>query len=204
MKKFIRVLLITAVAALALCCAVMAADAPYVEKVEGVDAQVTIQTGGEKLDATFNDAAVEEGAEYMFFMVKKNASGAYIPGETTVLYMNQVTAAAAGTVSIADMFPMELTDCAVMVSGKGLAAPKIIAYVVVPVDTRLLGDINEDAYIDSSDAMLLKQHTASLTTLDEAALKAADVNGDTFTDSGDAMYILQYTASLITKFPAQA
>jgi len=199
MKKIVRVLLIAAVAALALCCAVVAADVTCVETAEGVDAKVTIQAGGEKLSATFNDAAIVKGGEYMFFMVKKNASGAYIPGETTVIYMNQVTATAAGTVSISDMFPMELADCAVMVSGKGLAAPRIIAYV----DIRLLGDVNEDSYIDSSDAMLLKQHTALLTTLDDNDLTAGDVNHDTYTDSADAMYILQYTASIITKFPKQ-
>lgn len=200
MKKIVRVLLVTTLAVMALCCAVMAADVFCAEKAEGVDAQVTFQTGGEKLSATLNDAAIQKGGEYMFFLVKQNAGGAYVPSETTIIYMNQVTATAAGTVSISDIFPMEMAECAVMVSGKGLAAPKIIAYV----KTRPLGDINKDAYIDSSDAMLLKQHTASLVTLSVDDLLAGDVNGDTFTDSGDAMYILKYAASLITKFPAQA
>ena len=204
MKKIIRILLITTVAVLALCCVALAAETPVVTVAEGVNAVVTLQEGNEKLDATFNDAAIPAGGEYMFFMVKANASGAYIPGETTVIYMNQVSATAAGSVTITGMFPMEITDCAVMVSGTGLAAPKIIAYVTLEEDSVLLGDVNADKYIDSGDAMLLKQHTASLIALDAAALKAGEVSGDGYTDSADAMYILQYAVSLITKFPAQA
>ena len=206
MKKLIRILLVTVAALLALCCVAMAveADPPYVDgAVTG--AAITLTSGNEKVDATYENAAIVSGGQYMFFLVKENGSGAYIPGETSIIYMNQVTATAAGTVSITGMFPAKLDDCAVMISGTGLAAPQILGYIVVPEPPYTLGDVNSDEYIDSTDAMLIKQHTAGIgSPLDETALLAGNVNGDSFTDATDAMYIMQYTASIITKFPAES
>ena len=206
MKKLIRILLVTVIAVLALCCVAMAveADPPYVEgTVTG--ATITLASGNEKVDATYENAAITAGGQYMFFLVKANGVGAYIPGETSIIYMNQVTATASGTVSITGMFPQKLDDCAVMISGTGLAAPQILGYVVVPEPPYTLGDVNSDEYIDSTDAMLIKQHTAGIgSPLDETALLAGNVNGDSFTDATDAMYIMQYTASIITKFPAES
>jgi len=206
MKKLFRLLLITAVAVLALCCVAMAAEAdpPYVEKADGVDAKVELQAGYEKVDATYNDAAVTVGGQYMFFLVKKNESDAYVPAETTVLFMDQVTASAAGTVSYTGMYPAKMDDCAVMISGTGLPAPKVIGYIVVPEPPYTLGDVGMDGYIDSGDALLVKQSVIDMVTLDETARLAAEVTGDGLVDAGDALCILQYTVSQITKFPIEA
>jgi len=197
MKKLIRILLITTIAVLALCCVAMAveADPPYTEVAAGVNAEITLS--GEKVNATYNDAAIVSGGQYMFFLVKENQSGAYIPGETTILYMNQVGASANGTVSIADMFPSKLDDCAVMISGTGLAAPKVIGYIVVPEPPYTLGDVDGINGINSTDAVYALQHSVQLITLTETQLLAADVDKSGVVNSTDAVNILQYSVGLI-------
>lgn len=205
MKKLFRLLLVTAVAVLALCCVAMAveADPPYVEKADGVSATVTLQAGYEKVDATYNDAAVTVGGQYMFFLVKKNESDAYVPGETTVLFMDQVTATVAGTVSYTGMYPAKMDDCAVMISGTGLPAPKVIGYIVVPEPPYTLGDVNEDGEPTAKDALLVLQHSVKSITLDARLQLAANVNGDADISAKDALLILQHSVGLIDKFPIE-
>lgn len=205
MKKLIRILLVTVIAVLALCCVAMAveADPPYVEgTVTG--ATVTLASGNEKVDAAYENAAITAGGQYMFFLVKANGAGAYIPGESSIIYMNQVTATASGTVSITGMFPQKLDDCAVMISGTGLAAPQILGYVVVPEPPYTLGDVNNDTGIDGLDASVILRYVANYTDLDETQKLAGDVDGNGAPDGLDASWILRYVAFRVEleDFPA--
>ena len=205
MKKLIRILLVTVAALLALCCVAMAveADPPYVDgAVTG--AAITLTSGNEKVDATYENAAIVSGGQYMFFLVKENGSGAYIPGETSIIYMNQVTATAAGTVSITGMFPAKMDDCAVMISGTGLATPQILGYIVVPEPPYTLGDVNEDGAFSAGDAIMVLKHAVQTITLDERLQMAANVNGDSAISAADAVLILQRSVGTITKFPIEA
>lgn len=65
---------------------------------------------------------------------------------------------------------------------------------------RLIGDVNADGKISTSDSVLLLQYAAEKITLDAEAMESADVNGDGIADTSDATRILQYSAEKISSF----
>lgn len=67
-------------------------------------------------------------------------------------------------------------------------------------DARLLGDVDGDGAVTTSDSASLLAASAELTTLSEEAEASADVNGDGAADTSDAALILQYAAEKITAF----
>ena len=67
----------------------------------------------------------------------------------------------------------------------------------------IVGDVDGNGTVDSSDAALVLQYDAELITSDKIDMEAADVNGDKKVNSIDALYILQYDAEIISKFPIQ-
>lgn len=66
----------------------------------------------------------------------------------------------------------------------------------IPEEPFLLGDVNGDGAVDSSDALLLLRASMGLAELDEAQLSAGDVNGDGAADTTDALLILRLTLGL--------
>ncbi len=66
----------------------------------------------------------------------------------------------------------------------------------------LLGDVNGNGTIDSTDARLVLQYTVGKVSALEVSA-AADVDGNGSIDSTDARLILQYTVRKINKFPAE-
>ena len=67
-------------------------------------------------------------------------------------------------------------------------------------DARLLGDVNGDGAVTTSDSAVLLQYSAELGELSEEAAVSADVNGDGAADTSDAALILQYAAEKIAAF----
>ena len=67
-------------------------------------------------------------------------------------------------------------------------------------DARLLGDVNGDGAVTTSDSASLLRANAELTTLSAEDAESADVNGDGVVDTKDAALLLQYTAEKIEKF----
>lgn len=65
---------------------------------------------------------------------------------------------------------------------------------------RLLGDVNNDGQVDTTDAAALLRAAAELEELDELSHHAADVNLDGVSDTSDASLILQYAAEVIDSF----
>lgn len=65
---------------------------------------------------------------------------------------------------------------------------------------RLLGDVNADGRVSTTDSALLLQYAAEKITLDAEAMISADVNGDGVADTSDAALILQYAAEKISSF----
>lgn len=65
---------------------------------------------------------------------------------------------------------------------------------------RLLGDVDCNGVIDTSDTAVVLKYNAELTEFTDEQLQAADVDQDGTADSSDASAILQYTAEKITAF----
>ncbi len=72
--------------------------------------------------------------------------------------------------------------------------------VTVQESAGLLGDVNGDGNINSTDAMLVLQHAVKIITLTEEQQLRADVTRDGAVNSTDAMRILQYAVKIITSF----
>ena len=67
----------------------------------------------------------------------------------------------------------------------------------------LLGDVNGDGAVDTTDAKLVMQLDLGLVDTSALILAAADVNGDGAVDTTDAKLIMQKDLGLIEKFPAE-
>ena len=84
------------------------------------------------LDVTYENAKIAKDGQYMIFVVTKNEGGQYIPGKDTIIYINQEQASAEDTISFSKVYPKTVTNSAIMISGTGFDAPKVIAEITVP------------------------------------------------------------------------
>ena len=64
----------------------------------------------------------------------------------------------------------------------------------------VLGDVNSDDDINSSDALLTLQHTTGLRFLETEQMILADVTSDGTVNSSDALKILQFATGIISDF----
>ena len=67
-------------------------------------------------------------------------------------------------------------------------------------EVRLLGDVNNDGVVTTSDSAAVLRAAAEYTTLSAEDAASADVNGDGTADTSDAVLILQYSAEMISEF----
>ncbi len=65
----------------------------------------------------------------------------------------------------------------------------------------ILGDVNGDGKVDTTDAKLIMQYDLKLVGDSDLELSVADVNGDGKVDTTDAKLIMQLDLGLITEFP---
>ena len=65
---------------------------------------------------------------------------------------------------------------------------------------RLLGDVNGDGAVTTSDSVSVLAASAELTSLDADATASADVNGDGVADTADAVLVLQYASEAVSGF----
>ena len=86
------------------------------------------------------------------------------------------------------------------VSAGGETGPAIFKLVVNEYEGKL-GDVDADMQVTSSDAAMILQYVAKMTS--EVNESVADVDGDGQVTSSDAALILQYVAKSIDKFPAE-
>lgn len=77
------------------------------------------------------------------------------------------------------------------------------AYMLINATPLLLGDVDENGKVNTSDARRLLQYAAGV--IDETALdlRVADVDGNDKYNTSDARCILQKAAGLLDKFPAE-
>ena len=218
MRKFLRILLLTAVLAGALCVSALAAE-PTEAGVYGMTTETGITVTPQKADGTAIDASTQggysgyyagavkfgveatgltAGSQYLLLMV----SGDGAPGADNIVYIDQQAADANGTVAFT-AYPQALDKGSYRIfllggeqtlSSGGLAV-SFQAYVPYT-----LGDVNDDGTIDSADALLVLKHSVHLLDLDAVQQLAANVNKDNTIDSSDALLILRYSVHLIDKF----
>ena len=67
-------------------------------------------------------------------------------------------------------------------------------------EARLIGDVDGDGAVTTSDSAAVLKASAEMATLDAEAEASADVNGDGAADTSDAALILQYAAEKIAAF----
>ena len=218
MRKFLRILLLTAVLAGALCVSALAAE-PTEAGVYGMTTEtgitVTPQTADgteitkEDLGGDYSDyyagavkfgveaTGLTAGSQYLLLMV----SGDGAPGADNIVYIDQQAADANGTVAFT-AYPQALDKGSYRIFLLGgeqtlNSGPAASFQAYVPYT---LGDVNDDGTIDSADALLVLKHSVHLLDLDAVQQLAANVNKDNTIDSSDALLILRYSVHLIDKF----
>ena len=219
MRKFLRILLLTAVLAGALCVSALAAEPTEAGVYDVVKTAENITVTPRTADGTAIDASTQggysgyyagavkfgveatgltAGSQYLLLMV----SGDGAPGADNIVYIDQQAADANGTVAFT-AYPQALDKGSYRIfllggeqtlrSG-GLAA-SFQAYVPYT-----LGDVNDDGTIDSADALEALLFFVESKTPTETERLAADVNKDGTIDSYDALQMLRYFVEEIHSF----
>ena len=216
MRKFRRILLLTAVLAGALCVSALAAE-PTEAGVYGMTTEtgitVTPQTADgteitkEDLGGDYSDyyagavkfgveaTGLKAGSQYLLLMV----SGDGAPGADNIVYIDQQAADANGTVAFT-AYPQALDKGSYRIFLLGgeqtlSSGPAASFQAYVPYT---LGDVNDDTYINASDALQVLKFAAKLETPTETQALAANVNRDGYINASDALMILKYAAKLIS------
>ena len=216
MRKFRRILLLTAVLAGALCVSALAAE-PTEAGVYGMTTEtgitVTPQTADgteitkEDLGGDYSDyyagavkfgveaTGLKAGSQYLLLMV----SGDGAPGADNIVYIDQQAADANGTVAFT-AYPQALGKGSYRIFLLGgeqtlSSGPAASFQAYVPYT---LGDVNDDTYINASDALQVLKFAAKLETPTETQALAANVNRDGYINASDALMILKYAAKLIS------
>ena len=218
MRKFLRILLLTAVLAGALCVSALAAE-PTEAGVYGMTTETGITVTPQKADGTAIDASTQgdysgyyagavkfgveatgltAGSQYLLLMV----SGDGAPGADNIVYIDQQAADANGTVAFT-AYPQALGKGSYRIFllggdqtlNSGGLAVSFQAYVPYT-----LGDVDNNGKIQAVDALAVLRHVAKIETLDDTASLAADVDCDGKVKAVDALAILRYVAKIIDHF----
>lgn len=218
MRKFLRILLLTAVLAGALCVSALAAE-PTEAGVYGMTTETGITVTPQKADGTAIDASTQgdysgyyagavkfgveatgltAGSQYLLLMV----SGDGAPGADNIVYIDQQAADANGTVAFT-AYPQALGKGSYRIFllggdqtlNSGGLAVSFQAYVPYT-----LGDVDNNGKIQAVDALAVLRHVAKIETLDDTASLAADVDCDGKIKAVDALAILRYVAKIIDHF----
>lgn len=218
MRKFLRILLLTAVLAGALCVSALAAE-PTEAGVYGMTTEtgitVTPQTADgteitkEDLGGDYSDyyagavkfgveaTGLTAGSQYLLLMV----SGDGAPGADNIVYIDQQAADANGTVAFT-AYPQALDKGSYRIFLLGgeqtlNSGPAASFQAYVPYT---LGDVDNNGKIQAVDALAVLRHVAKIETLDDTASLAADVDCDGKVKAVDALAILRYVAKIIDHF----
>ncbi len=127
-------------------------------------------------------------------LMPKNASETLF----TVNFTVKAGAALGSTGSFTVSSEGAYSTAAQLVTGTGVTDKTFT--VTVQESTGLLGDVNGDGNINSTDAMLILQHSVKIISLTPEQQLRADVTRDGNVNSTDAMRVLQYAVKIITSF----
>ena len=137
MKKFIRVCMLLAALSAMLCVSALAADATITNKVAANSNSSSVVTEGNaagKFNVSYDRAA--KGGEHLILMVaadldavEKDVTTGYTITDTSILYINQATASAAGQVDF-EVYPSAVKDSVILLTGAA-AQPIVLATIDV-------------------------------------------------------------------------
>ena len=188
MKKMMRTAALALVTAMML--AITAFAAPIVEEANGFEVQAAFDANGVKLtELTVRDDAIVEGGQYMIFVVDGD-----LPTADSILYVNQKQADEDGEITFENVYPKEMINSNIMISGTGFTAPVIVAEIQSkPI---LKGDVDGSGAVDVGDATTLMKVLAGLSGDFIPELNVADVDNSGSIDVGDATTLLKVLAGL--------
>ena len=218
MRKFLRILLLTAVLAGALCVSALAAEPTEAGVYDVVKTAENITVTPRTADGTAIDASTQggysgyyagavkfgveatgltAGSQYLLLMV----SGDGAPGADNIVYIDQQAADANGTVAFT-AYPQALGKGSYRIFLLGgdqtlNSGPAASFQAYVPYT---LGDVDNNGKIQAVDALAVLRHVAKIETLDDTASLAADVDCDGKVKAVDALAILRYVAKIIDHF----
>lgn len=128
------------------------------------------------------------------------AGDSAVPTEGNIQYIDQ-TSVEAGKVAFT-LRPKALTEGTynVYISTTDKALKKVASFKYGEKPDVVLGDVDGDGKIKTTDALLVLQHVSETITLEGNEFVAADVDKDGVIKTTDALLILQYVAENISSF----
>lgn len=223
MKRLLRSLLLGAILSALLCVGALAADSePVKGGIYNITGSVTLtpkDASGGAITAGSSDGVADsgyyanavkfdvkaenltKGQQYLLLVLKGGADGSApgVPTADNIAYIDQMAATETGVDFTA--YPKELTKGTyhVYLVGGGTAFNAAEPDATFQYDKKYtLGDVNDDTFIDASDALMILKHSAKLELLTERQQLAANVNNDLYIDASDALLVLKYSAKLIS------
>ena len=222
MKRLLRSLLLGAILSALLCVGALAAESePVKGGIYDISGSVTltpkdasdktiekgssdgVATDGYYANAVKFDVKAEnltDNQQYLLLVLKGGADGSApgVPTADNIAYIDQMAATETGVSFTA--YPKELTKGTYYVylvgGGTAFADSQVASFEYDQKYT--LGDVNDDTFIDASDALMILKHSAKLELLTERQQLAANVNNDLYIDASDALLVLKYSAKLIS------
>lgn len=191
MKKLLRLFLLTAMLAAALCVSAFAADDDGFG-TPSTQTGITITTSEKTF--TVKATGLTNGKQYLLLVL----SDANAPSAANIVYIDQA-AATNGEVTFT-AYPSSLTNATyhVYIVGEGKVFNTSSPAAKVPYkQSYTLGDVNADGDIDAKDALRVLNISVGTITPAGAELQAADVNRDGEVDAKDALRILNYAVGNI-------
>lgn len=128
------------------------------------------------------------------------AGDSAVPTEGNIQYIDQ-TSVEAGKVTFT-LKPKALTEGTynIYISTTDKALKKVASFKYGEKPDVVLGDVDGDGKIKTTDALLVLQHVSETITLEGNEFVAADVDKDGVIKTTDALLILQYVAENISSF----
>ena len=214
MKRRILALLLAVLTLTALTAAAFAADTPETLGAFNLKADpgytLTVEGGGTGTGGFYANAKKFKltcenltGKYSLVLLLKEGADQSEatkgVPTESNLQYIDQQNIEPTTEFIL---FPkqMETGTYNVYVSTDSVKLTKVASLEYGEKPKYTLGDVNNDTFIKTTDALLILQHIAQKTTLTDDAFLAADVNKDGKLKTTDALLILQYIAGKIKSF----
>ncbi len=223
-RNYLRCFVLCIAAAVVFCvlcsCAVFADEAAKVTKQNSADVVITAyDAGGNEIGAlsqsdtsksfetepayyniTYNNSSIVESGYYVLFALSGSSENGSIPTVTSsnLIFIDQVTATSAGTVTFNKVYPKEFTNSIIVVAGTGVTANIIASVDAVGNVAEKIGDVDNSGAVDIGDVTTILRHIVKISGLDSQELVAADVDHSGAVDIGDVTMILRYIVKIIS------